>query len=334
MAKIGAFINLASNDAEATNRVQWLADAMSLTPNDFATAFGGGDFTNYDNKASQLATANPPSTVNCFITSCWPTTMSMQSYANGAQQAVVFAGLMDSVSQRGSYNANVTGIRSFYPNSLCPNWTYLLLQMAPAITQVAILYDQTQGHDVMGEQRDAIKSVTAPPLPRQLSFTEIDARAPLGTIDQKLKDFAAAAPTTSGLIVTAGTLDSMNRYNFADRIAGFAAKHNIPAIYANGMYVDAGGGLMSYGPNLQSLYKKAAMNFALKIYDHTIPIAQIPNQLQIETYNDISKFELRIDKMTYNQLQQKLNNLAPLQNTYNVRVPWTLGGPDQPIQPS
>jgi hypothetical protein len=55
MAKIGAFINLDSNNQEAANRVQWLADALNLTPNDFAKAFGGGNF----NKAAWPAEISP-----------------------------------------------------------------------------------------------------------------------------------------------------------------------------------------------------------------------------------------------------------------------------------
>jgi putative ABC transport system substrate-binding protein len=41
------------------------------------------------------------------------------------------------------------------------------------------------------------------------------------------------------------------------RIAETAAKHRLPAAYAQREYVDAGG-LMSYGSNLADLFKRAA----------------------------------------------------------------------------
>jgi putative ABC transport system substrate-binding protein len=41
------------------------------------------------------------------------------------------------------------------------------------------------------------------------------------------------------------------------RIAGLALQHRLPAIFPDRRFIEAGG-LMSYGPNLPSIYRRAA----------------------------------------------------------------------------
>jgi putative ABC transport system substrate-binding protein len=42
------------------------------------------------------------------------------------------------------------------------------------------------------------------------------------------------------------------------QLVEFAAEHRLPAIYENSDFVDVGG-LMSYGPNISDLYRRAAI---------------------------------------------------------------------------
>jgi putative ABC transport system substrate-binding protein len=55
------------------------------------------------------------------------------------------------------------------------------------------------------------------------------------------------------LIVTAGGQQILHR----ELIITLAARHKLPAVYSNRSFVTAGG-LMSYGPNLLDLYRRAA----------------------------------------------------------------------------
>jgi ABC-type uncharacterized transport system substrate-binding protein len=55
------------------------------------------------------------------------------------------------------------------------------------------------------------------------------------------------------LIVTAGGLANRHR----DLIITLAARHKLPAVYSHRFFVTAGG-LISYGPNLIDLYRRAA----------------------------------------------------------------------------
>ena len=50
-----------------------------------------------------------------------------------------------------------------------------------------------------------------------------------------------------------GTLATIQR----DQIVALAARHRLPAVYPYRFFVEAGG-LMSYGPNLVDLYRRAA----------------------------------------------------------------------------
>ena len=56
-----------------------------------------------------------------------------------------------------------------------------------------------------------------------------------------------------GLIVTGSALASLHR----DLIIALAARHRLPAVYPDRCYV-AGGGLISYGPDLVDQFRRAA----------------------------------------------------------------------------
>jgi putative tryptophan/tyrosine transport system substrate-binding protein len=53
-------------------------------------------------------------------------------------------------------------------------------------------------------------------------------------------------------------LDDGMFYNERTRLAALAAQSQIPAIYGNRGFVEAGG-LLSYGPNLPALFRRAAI---------------------------------------------------------------------------
>jgi putative tryptophan/tyrosine transport system substrate-binding protein len=72
-----------------------------------------------------------------------------------------------------------------------------------------------------------------------------------GEIDDAVMAFARA--TNGGLIVTGGPLTAFHH----DLIVTLAARHKLPAVYANRFYVIAGG-LISYGPDLVDQNRQAA----------------------------------------------------------------------------
>jgi putative ABC transport system substrate-binding protein len=91
--------------------------------------------------------------------------------------------------------------------------------------------------------------------------------------------------------------------NHRERVIGFAAKRRLPTIFAESLFVDAGG-LMSYGADTQDLYRRAAT------YVDKILKGAKPGELPIERP---MKFEFIINLKTAKQLGLVIapNVLAP-----------------------
>src|SRR5262245_30137002 len=64
---------------------------------------------------------------------------------------------------------------------------------------------------------------------------------------------AFALRSNGGLIVTGSPMGPIHR----DLIVALAARHQLPAVYPERLFV-AGGGLISYGPDLVDQYRQAA----------------------------------------------------------------------------
>jgi putative ABC transport system substrate-binding protein len=72
--------------------------------------------------------------------------------------------------------------------------------------------------------------------------------------DEIEHDIAAFAQTANGALIVPGA--AIER-GYRDLIIGLAAKHKLPAVYANGVEA-AAGGLISYGPNQLDQFRRAA----------------------------------------------------------------------------
>jgi ABC-type uncharacterized transport system substrate-binding protein len=141
-------------------------------------------------------------------------------------------------------DGNATGFTQF-EYSIGGKWLELLKEIAPRVTRVAVLRNPTITSGV--GQFGAIQSV-APSLGVELR--PIDVR----DVKEIERGVAAFAETSDGgLIVTAGGLANRHR----DLIITLAARHKLPAVYSHRFFVTAGG-LISYGPNLIDLYRRAA----------------------------------------------------------------------------
>ena len=181
------------------------------------------------------------------------------------------AGFIEKLSRPGG---NATGYMMF-DYSLSGKWVELLKQVAPSVTQAAVLRDPSSA----GVGQFAVIQAVAPSLGLEVSAINVgDARE----IDRAVAAFAREP--NGGLIVTAGPLTVVHR----DLIVTLAARHKLPAIYFDRTPV-ASGGLMSYGPDLVGQFRQAAS------YVDRILKGEKPASLPVQAPN---KYELVINLKT------------------------------------
>jgi putative ABC transport system substrate-binding protein len=153
----------------------------------------------------------------------------------------VGAGFVASLARPGR---NLTGflLREY---GMSAKWLELLKEVAPNMTRAVVLRDPTISGG--SGQLGAIQAV-APSF--RVELRPIDVRD-TGEIESEITAFAQTPH--GGMLVTGSPLAEVHR----DLIVTLAARHRLPAIYPNHSFV-AGGGLMSYGPDVVDQYRHAA----------------------------------------------------------------------------
>jgi putative ABC transport system substrate-binding protein len=153
----------------------------------------------------------------------------------------VGAGFVDSVARPGR---NATGFTALEYGS-GGKWLDLLKEIAPGVTQVAVIYDPAISLGI--GLFDVIQSA-APSLGVEVSPVNVrDA----SEIEHTIAAFARVS--NGGLIVTASALAFGQR----DLIITLAARHKLTTVYPERGFVSAGG-LVAYGPDTIDQYRRAA----------------------------------------------------------------------------
>jgi putative ABC transport system substrate-binding protein len=153
----------------------------------------------------------------------------------------IAGGIVDNLARPGG---NATGFAQF-EFSFSGKWLELLKEVTPTLTRAMVLRDAVLG---TGTSQFAVIQAMAPSL--RVEVTPISMRN-AGEIEQSVESFARVP--NSGLIVTASGASQRHRA----LIIGLAARHNLPAIYSERLFVVAGG-LISYGPSLIHQYRRTA----------------------------------------------------------------------------
>jgi len=178
---------------------------------------------------------------------------------------IVFAGISDPVgtglvSSLARPGGNITGLSTMAPD-LDGKRLELLKEAFPKVARVAFLWvpSRTTGNLLLTEMEAAAKALG-------LKLQSLEVRS--------LEDFASALARAKregaqALITTPHSLIITQQRQVLD----FAAKNRLPAMYPDSEWVDAGG-LISYGPNIADLWRRAA-DFVDKILKGTKP-ADIP----------------------------------------------------------
>jgi putative tryptophan/tyrosine transport system substrate-binding protein len=184
----------------------------------------------------------------------------------------VGAGFIEKLSRPGG---NVTGFMMF-DYSLASKWPELLKQVAPNVTQAAVLRDPSLS---VGIGQFAVIQAAAPSLGLEISAISVS--------DPKEIERAVAAfagEPNGGLIVTAGPSTQVHR----DLILTLAARHRLPAVYYNRARV-AGAELITYGANITDEFREAAR------YIDRILRGEKPTSMPVQAPN---KYELVINIKT------------------------------------
>ena len=153
----------------------------------------------------------------------------------------VSGGFVESLARPGG---NATGF-SLLEYGMSGKWLELLKEVAPRVTRAAVLRDPANPSGT--EQLGAIMAV-APPLGVEL--TPVGVRE-AGEIERAITAFTRFS--NGGLIITSSILTEVHR----DLLITLAARHKLPAVYYRRLFV-AGGGLISYGPDIVDQFRRAA----------------------------------------------------------------------------
>jgi putative ABC transport system substrate-binding protein len=236
--------------------------------------FTGGDDTNANAAAADLVKQNP----EVVVSHGTETSRVMQQHTRTIP--IVFttvtdpvgSGLVESLARPGG---NTTGFTNF-EFSMAGKWLELLKEVAPAVNNIAILYNPNNAG--MPGQLRAI-ALAAPALGLQVAEAKVNDS---GDIERALNTLAQAP--NSGLVVLPDNLVVHNRA----LIVGMAVRHRLPTVFSDRFNV-RGGGLLSYGPDTDDLYRRAAS------YTDRILRGEKPSDLPVQ---QPIKFELVVNLKT------------------------------------
>jgi len=187
----------------------------------------------------------------------------------------VGVGLVRSLAHPGG---NVTGLELLSVD-LSVKWLELLKATVPNLARVGVLAD-TSGRSTQFERMNAVASSLG------LKLVRLGARDAAG-IDAAFTQ--AVRERVGGLIPVSSPVFAAHKRD----IVSLAAKHRLPAMYEHRDFVDSGG-LMSYGPNLDDVFRRAA------IFVDKILKGSKPGDLPVE---QPTKFELVINLKTAKALR-------------------------------
>ena len=280
VARIGVLMSTGADDPEGNARISafrqglqnrgW-TEGQNLR---LDVRWAGGDAALERKFAAELVALKP----DAILATASPTVAALQTITRTTP--IVFtnavdpvgAGFVDSLARPGG---NTTGFVLF-EYGMAAKWLELLKEIAPNVTRVALLRDPAIAAGI--GQFGAIQSV-APAL--GVDLTPVNLRDP-GEIERAVSAFARSS--NGGLIVTAAPTATARR----DLIVMLAARHKLCAVYNLRLFVTAGG-LISYGPDLYDLYRRAAG------YIDRIMKGEKPADLPVQAP---TKFEMAINMKT------------------------------------
>jgi putative ABC transport system substrate-binding protein len=249
MRRIGVLMNSASDDPESLARLTGFLQALqrlgwtSGSNLRVEVRWAANDLTLYRQYSEELVGFAP----DVVVAAASQSVAALQQASKSVP--IVFAGVIDPVGagfvkSMSRPATNATGFTAF-EYSISGKWLELLKEFVPNLKRAAVLRDPALAAGI--GQFAVIQSMAAS---AQLELSAIDTRD-LGETERALHDFAQEPD--GGLILTA----SPSAFVYRESIFSVAARLRLPSI-APFRYYAAAGGLASYGPDLISLFPRAA----------------------------------------------------------------------------
>jgi putative tryptophan/tyrosine transport system substrate-binding protein len=249
MRRVGVLMNVAGDDPESAARIAaFLKELQQFGWSDgrnlqIDRRWAVGDVDRFRQYAAELIALAPDvvlASSSLAVAALQKVTGSVPIVFVGVVDPVG-AGFIDSLAHPGG---NTTGFTNF-EYGLSGKWLELVKEIAPPITRAAVLLDPASPAE--SGMFTAIQSV-APSVRVELSpFGMRDA----GEIERAITAFASGP--NGGLIVLGSTLANIHR----ELIITLAARHRLPAVYSDRLFVTSGG-LISYGPNRIDQFRRGA----------------------------------------------------------------------------
>jgi putative ABC transport system substrate-binding protein len=249
MRRIGVLTGVAENDPEG--RARHAAFLQGLTQLGWSegrnvqieTRWGAGDANLYRSRVAELVARAPDVILAAGTSNIGPLQQVTRTIP------IVFVGITDPVgggfvASLARSGGNTTGFILF-EYGMSAKWLELLKQIAPTVTRVAVL--RNPGITSGTGQFAAIQTVASS---FGVELTPVDVRD-TDEIERAVAAFARSS--NGGLILTLSQAAQANR----DLIIALAARHRLPAVYSDRLFVTRGG-LTSYGTDVVDPWRRAA----------------------------------------------------------------------------
>jgi putative tryptophan/tyrosine transport system substrate-binding protein len=174
---------------------------------------------------------------------------------------------------------NITGLSTLYPE-ISGKQLELLKEIIPRLSHLAVFGNSTQPGNPQSLKK---VELAAGALSVQLQYVDVQ-----GPKDTETAFRAASKGHADAVLVLSSPVIFSHRKRFAD----IAVKNRLPVMYAQPEFVEDGG-LMTYGPSITDLYRRAAS------YVDKILKGAKPAELPVE---QPTKFELLINLKTAKQI--------------------------------
>jgi putative tryptophan/tyrosine transport system substrate-binding protein len=287
---IGVLIGVGRGDREGQRWYEALVKSLrglGWRPGDnlhIETRWGGADRSQIEASAKELVAANP----EVIVVSTTPGTAAVIS--TNTHIPIVFSAVSDPigpgfVSNLARPEKNVTGFMNL-EGSIGGKWVELLMEIAPKLSLVAIIYNSVTAGPQFAYYRDSIESGSS-------SFgVGVHAYAWESTSSLEQAIIAAAEKRSTGLVI----LPTPHEVAQRNLIVSLANRLRLPAVYPFPFWVREGG-LISYGVDLSDLHRRAA------IYVDRILKGANPSELPVQLP---TKFELVVNVKTATVLGLKV----------------------------